>query len=143
MKIIGLLWGVVLGVLALCISAFAHDAKLHEKMVPTDIQMKKLHAMMPMFSRESAGLESAINSRDITALKMHSDKILSAVPDLKKSKPHKNLKQTAEFKILADKLGVDVKTVVSFAEQGDFTEAQRTFKNLETRCAECHSKYRD
>ena len=79
--------------------------------------------MMPMFSVASAEMESAIYRGDIATTKIHADKILSAIPDLKKSKPHKNSKHADGFKILADKLGDDVRAEISLMEKGDFKEA--------------------
>jgi cytochrome c556 len=137
--------GLIYIAVALCVSilmvypiaAFAHgDDRMDE-------QMHKLHAIMPMFSVASAELETAIGKGDATEVKVQADKILAALPDLKKSKPHKNLKQIAAFKAIAAKFGDDASTVRKLAEKGDFRAAKEAFAKLESRCAECHAKFRD
>ena len=40
--------------------AFAHGTEEHGKHNPADAQMKKMHAMMPMFSEASAQLQAAL-----------------------------------------------------------------------------------
>lgn len=108
-----------------------------------DEQMKKLHAIMPMFSVASAGLESALEHGDATAAKAHADKILAAVPDLKKSKPHKKVKQRKTFVVLATKLEETVTTTVDLSKKGDFPGAKAAFKKVQEICAACHTKFRD
>jgi hypothetical protein len=60
--------------------AFAHGTEMHSKMVPADAQMKKLHAIMPMFSVASAKLESAIEKGDTAEAtqKLQTDKRLQS-----------------------------------------------------------------
>jgi cytochrome c556 len=123
--------------------AFAHGTEKHGKMVPTDTQMKRLHAMMTVFSVASAEMEMAIEKSDATGVKAQANRILSAVPDLKKSKPHKNIKQITVFKSIAGKMGVDITKIVTLAEKDNFAEAKVVFKNMEARCTECHTKFRD
>ena len=103
--------------------------------------MKKLHAMMQMFSMASAELESALEKGDVTLAKFQADKILAAVPDLKKSKPHKNVNQRKKYVELATHLEQAVNTAVNLAQKDDFTEAQAAFKKIEEVCAACHTKF--
>jgi cytochrome c556 len=122
-------------------SAFAHEG--HEHGNHEDAQMKKLHAMMPTFSRASAELGSALDRKDAATATAEAGKILAAIPDLKRSKPHKNIKQVAAFRDLAGKLGDDASRVRGLVAQGDFAGATAAFKKLEGRCAECHTRFRD
>jgi cytochrome c556 len=123
--------------------AFAHGTEEHGKRVPTDAQMKRLHAMMTVFSVASAEMETAIEKGAATEVKAQANRILPAVPDLKKSKPHKNIKQITVFKSIAGKMGADITKIVTLAEKGNFAEAKVVFKNMEARCTECHTKFRD
>jgi hypothetical protein len=42
------------------IAASVHSMEMHDHSAPDDMQMHKLHAMKPMFSVESANLETAL-----------------------------------------------------------------------------------
>jgi len=140
---ISIILSLVIGSLSLQGVAFAHCTEKHDKSAAVDAQMKKLHAMMPMFSLASAELKSALDKGDATAAKSQADRILAAVPDLKKSRPHKNVKQIAVYTHIAGKMGADVTKVVALAEKGNFDGAKAAFRDMEARCAECHTKFRD
>ena len=133
----------VLGLLTIYGQAFAHGTEKHGKSKPADAQMKKLHDMMPMFSVASAKLETAIEKGDAAAVEAEAGKILSALPDLKKSKPHKNVKQRSKFVELAKKQEEAVIITVDLAKKGDFPGARAAYKKVEQVCAECHAKFRD
>lgn len=123
--------------------AFGHGAETHGKAKHAGAQMKKMHQMMPTFSAAAASLEAALVKEDLAATEAESNKILSALPDLEKSKPHKNLKERPRFVELAKKEKVAVATTVDFAKKGDFAAARVAFKKAEAVCAECHAKFRD
>jgi cytochrome c556 len=123
--------------------AFAHGTGHHDKSVSADVQMQKLHAMMPMFSGASAALESALEKKDSTAVGVEVGKILAAVPDLKKSKPHKNVKQKKKFIELATNLETALNTTASLTNNNDFAGAMSSFRKVEETCAACHTKFRD
>lgn len=123
--------------------ALAHGTQKHGKAAPADAQMKKLHDMMPMFSVASAKLEAAIEKGDAAAVEAEAGKILMALPDLKKSKPHKNVKDIKSFVGLAKKQEKALNLTVGLTKQGDFTGARAAFKKVEKICAECHTKFRD
>jgi cytochrome c556 len=108
-----------------------------------DEQMKKLHAIMPMFSIASAELESALDKSDAAAAKIQADRILAAVPDLKRSRPHKNAKQRKVFVELATKLEKTVANTVDLANKDDISGAKAAFKKVEATCAACHARFRD
>jgi soluble cytochrome b562 len=120
--------------------AFAHGTEKHESI---DAQMKKLHAMMPMFSMALAQMETALESGSIVDIEAQGSKIVAAVPDLKKSKPHKYIKQRKRFIDLARMLDKSVRSTVELAKKGDIVGAKATFKQIEQTCAECHATYRD
>ena len=123
------------------IEASAHGKDSHGGTI--DAQMKKLHAMMPVFSVASAELESALEKGDAAAAKAQADKILAAVPDLKKSKPHKNIKQRKKFVGLATTLEKTTTITVDLAKKGDLVGAKTAFKKVEATCAACHAMFRD
>lgn len=107
-----------------------------------DVQMKKLHAMMPMLSVASAELESALEKGDATAAKVQADKILAAVPDMKKSRPHKNAKQRKKFVELAINFEKTVSSTADLIKKDDLAGAKAAFKKIEEACAACHAKFR-
>jgi cytochrome c556 len=130
-----------LGPLALSGQALAHGTEEHGKMT-MDAQMKKLHAMMPMFSTASAQLETALDKGDASAAGTEAGRILAAIPDLKKSKPHRNVKQRKKFVELATSLDKSVTSANDLAQKGDFTGAKLAFTKVEEACAACHAKFR-
>jgi len=123
--------------------ASAHATEKHGKPKRANAQMKKLHDMMPMFSVATAKLEAALDKGDAAAVETEAGRILTALPDLKKSRPHKNLKQRAKFVALAQQQEEAVVAVRDLAKQGDFSGAKAAFKRVEETCAECHAKFRD
>jgi len=133
----------VLGSLATYVATFAHGTEKHGKTATADVQMKKLHAIMPMLSVASAKLESALIKRDISTVETEANKIIATVPDLKKSKPHKNIKQRKDFVEMATNLESAVTSTLNLAKKGDFAGAIGAFKKVEETCAACHAKFRD
>jgi len=125
------------------IESSAHGTEKHDKMVPADDQMKKLHAMMPMFSVASAGLESALEMGEASTVDKEAGKILTMIPDLKKSKSHKNIKQRKKYVEMASNLETTLISTLDLAKKGDFVGAKATFKKVEEICAACHAKFRD
>jgi soluble cytochrome b562 len=123
--------------------AFAHGTEKHGKTVPADSQMMKLHAMMPMFSQASAKLETSLEKGEVAAVEAEAGKITTAISDLKKSKPHKNIKQRKKYVELAVELEETVTTTVNLAKKGDLAGAKTAFKKVEEVCAACHAKFRD
>jgi cytochrome c556 len=142
-KILVVTAGMVLGMIAAHGIALAHGTNNHDTMVPSDAQMKKLHAIMPMFSLATANMEIALEKGEVTALKLEADKITSAIPELKKSKPHKNINQRSKFVEHASNLEKAVTTVVDLAKKGDLIEAKAAYIKVEVACAACHAKFRD
>lgn len=108
-----------------------------------DAQMKKLHAMMPMFSVASADLETALEKGDASAALIQADKIIAATPDLIKSKPHKNIKQRKKLVELATNFDKTMTTTVDLIKKNDISGAKTAFKQVEELCAACHAKFRD
>lgn len=135
--------GLVIGFVVQQGAAFAHGTEMHGKMKPADARMKKLHAMMPMFSLTAASLESALEKGDKVAAEAEGAKIVTALPDLKKSKPHKNVNQKKVFIEMATGLETAVTATVNLAKNDDFVSARDSFKQVEAVCAACHAKFRD
>ena len=136
----------VIAVICLVLGAYgqalAHGTEKHGKATSADAQMKKLHDMMPMFSLASARLETSIENGDIAAVESEAGKMLAAIPDLKKSKPHKNIKQRKEFTKLATDNEKSLISTVELAKSGDLAGAKNAFKKVEEICAACHAKFR-
>lgn len=122
---------------------FSHGAEKHDKNKHASAQMKNMHQMMPMFSTAAASLEAALAKEDLAATEAETNRILPALSELEKAKPHKNKKQHAKFVELVKKERIAVATTVDFAKKGDFVAARAAFKQVETVCAECHTKFRD
>lgn len=122
--------------------ALAHGAGKHGKATPADAQMEKMHAMMPMFSLASARLEKSIEKGDTAAVESEAGKMLAAIPDLKKTKPHKNIKQRKEFVELATRMERNLISTVELVKSGDLAGAKTAFKKVEEICAACHAKFR-
>jgi soluble cytochrome b562 len=133
----------VMGLLALQRFAFAHGTEKHGKTAPADSRMVKLHAMMPVFSIASAKLETALEKGEVAAVETEAKKIIASIPDLKKSKPHKHVKQRKKFVELATNLEETVAATVDLAKKGDLAGAKTAFKKVEEVCATCHAKFRD
>lgn len=123
-------------------SAFAHGVEKHGKN-HRDAQMDRFHKMMPMYAQAQAKINEALNKGDAAAAEAEAEKILATIPDLKKSKPHKNLEKIATFKKIADAFGADVTTTADMAKKGDLAGAKTSFRKAEERCNECHAKFRD
>lgn len=132
-----------LGLMSAAGSVFAHGTEKHDKGKLADVQMKKMHTMMPMFSLASTGLEAALEKGDATAAEAEGSKIITAIPDLKKSKPHKNVKQRKSFVELAGALETSVRSTLDTAKAGDFSGAKKAFKKVEETCAACHARFCD
>lgn len=123
-------------------TAFAHKGEKHTKKQKTDARMQKLHDMMPMYGIALANVEKALEKGDTAAVEAEAGKMLATAPDLKKAKPHKNLKQLKTFRSIAAGFESDLKETVELAKKGDFTKAKAVFKKAEAKCAECHAKFR-
>ncbi|MFA7405420.1 MAG: cytochrome c [Pelobacteraceae bacterium] len=133
----------VVGSLTISGVACAHGTEKHGKMIATDARMKKLHAMMPAFSLACAEMETALERGDAAIVAAEAEKITTAIPDLKKSKPHKNLKQKEKFMEHVANLEKTVRTTVNLAKKGDLAEAKVSFQQVHETCAACHAKFRD
>jgi len=121
--------------------AYAHEGEHHEGH-DADMQMQKLHKMMPMYSTTLPKLQTAVEKGDASAAEAEGGAILATIPDLKKSKPHKNLKQLKTFRKIADGFGKQVKETVELVNKGDFAQAKVAAQKVEATCAECHAKFR-
>ncbi len=133
----------VLVLLTMQVGAFAHGTEKHDKTESADARMKKMHDMMPMFSAASASLETALEKRDPAAVEAEAGKIIAALPDLKKSRPHRNSNQRKKYAGMATHLGTTVKSTVDLAKSGDYAGAKAAFKRVEEACAACHATFRE
>ena len=123
--------------------ADAHSTEMHGKMTEDHAQMMKLHTIMPMFSIAFAQMEAALTKGDLAAVDQEAGKIKAAIPDLKKSKPHKNGKERKQYISLATKLEKMVAASADQAKNGNFTRAKASLDKAEKICATCHAKFRD
>ncbi len=123
------------------IEASAHGKEHHGG--AADAQMERLHAMMPFFSIASAELESTLDKGDTVGANTVAEKIMAYVPDLKKSKTHKNAKQRKKFVELAANFEKAMTFTVDRINKGDLSGAKAAFKKVEKVCAVCHATFRD
>lgn len=133
----------MLGLLGSSEMSFSHGTENYAEMATADIQMQKLHAMMPIFFVASNRLETALEKGDITTVLVEAGRITAALPDLKKSKPHKNIDQLDKFVELATDLEKSIISVVDLAKKGDFTGAKAVFEKAKNTCDTCHAIFRD
>lgn len=122
--------------------AFAKEGKKHGN-GHHDAQMDRFHKMMPMYAQSQAKINGALEKGDAATVESEAEKILATIPDLKKSKPHKNLKKIDAFRKIADAFGADIEATAALAKKGDIAGARTAFKKAGERCDECHSKFRD
>ncbi|WP_236685522.1 cytochrome C [Geobacter pickeringii] len=123
-------------------SAFAHEGETHGTK-HHDAQMVKLHKMMPMYAQLQAKINGALGRGDAATVEIEAGKILATIPDLKKAKPHKNLKKIGTFRNMADAFGLGVTTSATLAKRGDIAGAAAAFRKAEEKCNECHATFRD
>ena len=121
--------------------AMAHGKEKHDKTAPANAQTKKLHAMMQMFSVASAKLQAALEKGEVAAVETEAGKIMAALPDLKKSKPQKSIKQLKKYGELTTNFEETVSSTVELAKKGDLPGAKAAFKKAEEICAACHAKF--
>lgn len=123
--------------------AFANEGENHSKNHKKDVQMDKLHKMMPMYAQAQANINEALINGDAATIKKETGKILATITDLKNAKPHKNIKQISAFRKIASAFAGDVKKTAAMAKTGDFAGAKDAFQFAQMRCNECHEKFRD
>lgn len=99
--------------------------------------------MMPMYSQAQARIIEALSKGDAAVVRSEAGKILATIPDLKKSRPHKNLKEIDKMRKIAEAFEADVRSTVASAEKGDLTRAGAAFSRARKRCDACHAKFRD
>lgn len=122
--------------------ALAHEGEMHGKK-HRDTRMDKLHRIMPMYAEAQTKINGALEKGDATIVEAEAGKIAETIPDLKKAKPHKNLKKIDTFKKIADAFGSKVTATVALAKKGDIAGAKTAFKKAEEKCNECHATFRD
>ena len=122
---------------------FAHEGEKHPEGHMEDVQMTKLHAIMPMYAQAQLRINAALGKGDASTVGSETGKILSTLPDLKKSEPHKNLKQIKTMRKLVSAFEGDVKATAALAKKGNWAGAKVAFAKAQKRCDECHAKFRD
>jgi hypothetical protein len=123
-------------------AAFAHEGEDHGQGHKADAQMQKLHHIMPMYAQAQTKINEALSNGDVATIKAETGKILATIPDLKKAKPHKNIKQVATFRKIASAFEADIKKTAGLAKTSDFARAKDAFQIAQIRCNECHAKFR-
>ena len=123
-------------------AAFAHEGEKHQGKHKEDARMDKMHKMMPEYARIQARITEALDKGDAAAVEAETGKILATIPDLKKAKPHKNLKELATLRKIASTFEEEVKATAALAKRGDIAAAKAAFANVRKKCEECHAKFR-
>jgi cytochrome c556 len=122
--------------------SFAHEGEAHGKH-QADAQMVKLHKMMPKYAKSQALINAALEKGDVATIAKETKYLLSTVADLKKAKPHKQLKELKEFQTIAENFEKDVKSTAELARKGDVEGAKASFSSAQKGCSACHVKFRD
>lgn len=122
-------------------AAQAREEQQHGKH-HAEAQMAKLHKMMPRYAKAQALIEKSLDRGDLKTVAKQADYLLSTTPDLKKSKPHKNVAQLEEFQKIAAEFEVEVNKVTKSAKAGDIAGARAAFASAKDRCNSCHTKFR-
>lgn len=130
----------VCGLLMFQSNSFAHEGEMHGAHI--DAQMQKLHEMMPMYATAITKVAAALEKRDMAVVKAETVKMLATIPDLKKSKPHKNLKQLGTYRGIAAGFAGDLEKMANLANKGDLVPLKAALRKVGSRCAECHAKFR-
>src|SRR5512147_581176 len=107
--------------------AFAHEGEHHAQGHKEDARMGKLHKIMPMYAQAQAKIDEALTKKDAVTVKKETGKILTTIPDLKNSRPHKNLKEIATFRKIASAFAADIEKTAALAKSGDFEGARIAF----------------
>jgi Cytochrome C' len=123
--------------------AFAHEAGEHNMSHDQDPRMLVLHKIMPKFARAQVRISEALKERNTPAVKSETGEILKSLPELKKARPHKNLRNLPTFRKIADAFEKEIRATAALAKVGNYAEAARAFAKAQKRCDECHAKFRD
>jgi cytochrome c556 len=123
--------------------AFAQEGEKHGGKHMADPRMQKLHDMMPMYAMTLAKINVALEKGDAATVELETGKILATTSDLKKAKPHKNLKEHKSLREIASAFEGEVKATIAMSKKGDFTGAKAAFAKAQKKCDECHAKFRD
>ncbi len=122
--------------------AFAQEGEKHMKNHKQDVQMGKLHRMMPMYAQAQAKINDALEKGDASTVAKETRKILATIPDLKRAKPHKNLQELKAMGKIASAFEEDIRNTAALAKEKEFTKARVAFEKAQKRCNECHVKFR-
>ncbi len=136
--------GLLIGSLTIYGVASAHGMEKHGNTMASDYaRMQKLHAMMPMFSQASAQLAAALKKGDVRSAEWEAERIIAAIPDLKRSKPHKHATELTKYIQRATNLEIAVRSTREMAQKGNFGEATKAYRKIEAACTACHTRFRD
>jgi cytochrome c556 len=108
-----------------------------------EAKMTRLHKMMPKYAKSRTRINAALEEGDVATISKETGYLLSTAADLKKSKPHKKLKELKEYRGIAESFEKDVKSTAELAGKGDFEGAKAAFSNAQKKCSACHVKFRD
>jgi cytochrome c556 len=130
--------------LLLCLAAavFAHEGMEHGGKRMGEA-MARQHRLMAMYARTAAEIDESLKKGDAAAVEAGTRKILVSIPELKRMRPHKNLKERNAFPKIAAAFAADIKAVAANVKKGDFPGAMESFRSAEGKCNECHAKFRD
>jgi len=121
--------------------SFAHEGEDHQH--HHDGQMAKLHKMMPKYASSREAINAALAKGDLVAVNKETAYLLSTTADLKKSKPHKRLKELEKYQQMAGEFEQDVKNTAESARKGDLDGARSSFAKAQNLCNTCHAGFRD
>ncbi len=123
-------------------AAFAHEAEKHGKGHNEEAQMSELHRMMPVYAQAQAKINEALGKGDAKTVKTETGKIVAAIQDLKRAKPHKNPNELKQYREIALHFDKEVELTAELAGKGDLAGATAAFRRAGEKCDECHAKFR-
>lgn len=130
-------------IFAMYVQAVPVHGKMEHGGMHMDESMARQHRMMAMYAQAQAKINESLQKRDAKTVGAETRKILATIPDLKKARPHKNLKERTEMVRIAAAFENDLKTTVARSSKGDLVGARKAFNRAEEKCAACHAKFRD
>lgn len=140
--------GIVLAALAgslllLHVPAVAAQDWMEHHGAHMDDAMARQHLLMAGYAESQYKINAALKNRDNATIVVETRKLLATISDLKKTRPHRNLKERGKVAIIATGFEKDLVTVVSKAKKKDFVGAEKAFRMAEKRCEACHARFRD
>jgi len=124
-------------------TASAHGLENHTKEHTSVKQMARLHTSMQLYEAAQVLINAAFEKGELKTTEVEIERMIKTIPDLKKARPHKGLKQLETYKRLAADFDKDLRQTLTLVKQGNLTGAKQAFTRAAQKCTSCHAKFRD